>query len=364
LEHPLRTGSRLDNVSWDDLRLLLVCAEASSFREAARTLNVSSSTITRAVERVEETLGILLFNRIPEGIALTDVGREIVESVQAMQIAFYDLDRKRNSAEESAFGRVTIAVTEGIGSFWVMPRLAGFQRENPKIAVDLYCGMEGVDVHRLEADLSIQFVQPTNPDVIAQKIAKFHLWPFASQEYLDIYGMPQGYADLQHHKFVQQVTPELDTSAFAAYFRLENPEESIVMRTNTSTAHLYAIEKAAGIGGLPTFALALGANVVPIDIGSGYTLDVWMTWHAETRKSRHKAIALDWLKSIFDPREYPWFGDTLIHPAKLLELMRPAASVNVGRGFFAVDPPSPKTTKTKSRTGGPMIVSGNGERNR
>ncbi len=338
MEHHLQMGSRLDDVSWDDLRLMLVCAEAASFRDAARRLGISSSTVVRSIERLERSLAVLLFNRVPEGIALTEEGRQIADSVRTMRSAFFDLERRRHLADETAFGRVTIAVTEGIGSFWVMPRLVTFQREHPRVAIDLFCGMESVDVLRLQADIAIQFVEPTKPDVIAQKIAKFHLYPFASQDYLDIYGVPQSYEDLQHHKFVQQVTPELNTGAFAAYFKLTNPEESIVLRTNTSTAHLYAIEKGAGIGALPTFAVALGANVVPLDIGPGYTLDVWLTWHAEARKSRHKALALDWLKSIFDSASYPWVGDDLTHPKKLAENLGSPAPVNVGKGFFAVDP--------------------------
>jgi DNA-binding transcriptional LysR family regulator len=344
-------ASRIDGVSWDDLRIFLICAQASSFREAARQLAVASSTVVRRVERLELSLAVTLFDRVPEGVTLTEAGRGIAASAKGMENALIELQRRSQVDKHAKRGRVTVAVTEGLGSFWVMPRLVDFQRANPDTTIDLYCGMESVDVLRLEADMSIQFSRPTSADIIAVRLGKLHLYPFASPEYLEIYGTPKSYEDVQHHRFVQQITPELDSSAFAAYFRLADPGNAIAVRTNTSTAHLYAIEKGAGIGGLPTFAAMLGAPVVPVDIGSGYSLDIWLSIHPGTRSSRHKALVVDTIKSMFDPAVYPWFDDVFIHPLQFMEDEKKSAAINSGTGFLAADPCNFKlATKRVART--------------
>ncbi len=326
------------SVSWDDLRVFLVCSKAASFRSAARTLLVSSSTVTRRIERLEHSLRVPLFHRTPEGMALTHEGKLIAAQAREMEHALFNVERTRSLLEATERGSVTIAVTEGLGAFWLMPKLIEFQREKPYIQIRLLCAMESVDVLRLEADIAIQFVQPTNKDAIVSKIGRLHLHPFASRSYLDVYGVPKSNKDLHRHRLVQQVAPQLKQDAFAKYFDLENIDDSVAIRTNSSTAHLYAIEKGAGIGVLPTFAAALGGPVEPLDIGGQYHLDIFMTYHPAARRDRHVAMAIKWIREIFDGCTYPCFADQFTHPDKLRLTLPGNAESNMGYGFSAVDP--------------------------
>lgn len=335
LEH-LIPRSKLDRVSWDDLRVFLACAETKSFRDASRTLKTSPATVGRRIERLEYALSTRLFHRMSEGVVLTPEGSALAESAKAMYQSLCDLERQRSNNDLLARGEVTIAVTEGLGSFWVMPQLVEFQRQNPKTIVNLFCAMESVDVLRLEADISIQFIKPEASDVICVKLGRLHIYPFASRRYLDVFGVPESYEEIAHHRLVEQVAPQIDSSALARYFRLRDPAAVVGVRTNSSTAHLYAIEKGAGIGGLPTFAAALGAQVVPIDLGSGHGLDIWLTYHPDARRSAHKSAAIDWLRKIFDSSIFPWFQDEFIHPSMLEEMVPKEADLNAGAGFLAV----------------------------
>ncbi|TPV97760.1 MAG: hypothetical protein USCAAHI_02796 [Beijerinckiaceae bacterium] len=74
------------------------------------------------------------------------------------------------------------------------------------------------------------------------------------------------------------------------------------MRTNTSSAVLYAVERGAGIGMLPNYALALGAKLVPIDVGMKHRLDIWLTYHPDLRNLYPHMLVVDWLRQIFDFR--------------------------------------------------------------
>ena len=329
---------RLDRLSWDDLRVFLTCADSLSIRNAARVLRSSPATVARSVERVEEALGKKIFLRQREGIALTPQGKVLAESARSMHRSLCELERSRAALDLNERGEVVIAVTEGLGSYWVMPRLIELQHQQPKTTISLFCAMESVNVLNLEADVAIQFVKPDSPDLVVKKLGRLHIYPFAAQSYLDIYGVPRSYEDIVNHRLIEQVAPQIDQSALARYFRLSKPDEVIGVRTNSSTAHLYAIERGAGIGGLPTFALVLGAPVVPVDIGPGYGIDIWLTYHPVIRQSRHKAATIDWLKNMFNPVIFPWFRDDFIHPIKLKEIAPAQALLNNGIGYLAVDP--------------------------
>ena len=43
-----------------------------------------------------------------------------------------------------------------------------------------------------------------------------------------------------------------------------------------------------------------------------------MTYHPDARSIRRVSLFIDWLKTLFDPKRYPWFGDEFIHPRELL----------------------------------------------
>lgn len=307
----------LRDLAWSDLKLFLQCAEHRSLREAARYLSLTPSTVIRRMARLEHQLGQCLFHKVRDGVSLTDAGAEIAQQCLVMEEALIKFKRQSTMGELTRRGSVTLAVTEGLGTYWVTPHLVSFQRENPQINVNLICAMASVDVLRLEADFSIQFTRPQAANLLTQKLGRLHIYPFASPGYLEVYGTPSSLEELQNHRFVQQVGPELDSSAFAAYFGLSNPSEQIALKTNTSSAHLYAIENGAGIGGLPNFATVLGAPLVPVEVGPGYALDIWLTAHPDARKLPHQSVFLDWLKTLFDVKKYPWFGSQFIHPDKL-----------------------------------------------
>ncbi|MEH0873052.1 hypothetical protein, partial [Serratia liquefaciens] len=83
-------------------------------------------------------VGATLFTRDVHGTHLTDEGAMVVSAVERMEAASFDLMRASSSVTSSISGEVRVAVTEGLGTFWVAPRLVEFQRCYPNIMVDLH----------------------------------------------------------------------------------------------------------------------------------------------------------------------------------------------------------------------------------
>jgi DNA-binding transcriptional LysR family regulator len=302
------------DLNWDDLRVLLACAETETFRGAARELKIDAATVTRRIDRLEHSLGTRLFLRTPGGVRLTEEAKAIVCGAKGMHRALCDIGRKRSFSELLQKTTVALAITEGLGSYWLMPQLVRFQRENPTTEFTLTCAMASVDVLRLEADIAVQFERPTSPDLIICRLGKLHLSAFASPDYISSFGMPFSREDFVNHSFVQQAAPNLDDAAFAGFFGLDETELSVALRTNASTAHLYAVEKGAGVGVLPNYALALGASVVPVTTPSRYALDIWLTYHPDIQHDAAKARVIAWIREAFSPTKYPWFGNDYLDP--------------------------------------------------
>jgi DNA-binding transcriptional LysR family regulator len=345
-ENLLRGGAKvhrevpeiLRDVSWDDLRIFLTCAEHRSFRKAANLLKINSATIVRRIERLEQVIGCRLFVRHTDGVSVTAEGHRIIENARTMERATFDIVRQMQLSLEGIRGLVRLALTEGIGSFWVLPRLLEFQKANRFLTVELQQTMELTDIGRLQADISIQFRRPERPDLIAVQLGYLHNYPFASQSYIDLFGVPKGLSDLKLHRLIQQVSPLLEERAYERALGVESLEGVVGLKTNSSLAVLYAVERGAGIGILPNYALVLGAKLVPIDVGIKHRLDLWMTYHPDLRKSEHHMQVVDWLRRIFDERRFPCFGETFVHPYDLLPLMSDTASTSSFKGFAAAQP--------------------------
>ena len=180
--------------------------------------------------------------------------------------------------------------------------------------------MEQADVARLEADIAIQLERPTNPDLIVTKLGRLHIYAFVSEGYRKLHGVPT-LAEIRNHRLVIQHAPQVDDSAYARVLGLTSLEGIVGIKTNSSIGVLYAVERGAGMGFLPTSSIALGAALVAVDLGVRHHADLWLTYHKEFRNSDRHKIVIDWLKKIFDPKTYPCFKDEFIHPNDLVPLM-------------------------------------------
>ncbi|MEY4706546.1 MAG: hypothetical protein RJB58_269 [Pseudomonadota bacterium] len=101
-------------------------------------------------------------------------------------------------------GEVTLAVTDGLGAYWLAPRLRDFHQANPKLLLNMTCAMKSADVMRMEADVAVRLDRPQFSDLKISKLARLHLMFFAAPAYIQAHGRPTSLSDLAGHRFVVQ----------------------------------------------------------------------------------------------------------------------------------------------------------------
>lgn len=324
---------------WETVRIFLEVIRSGSFRAASDKLGQSINALRRKVDEIEHTLGVILLTRHVDGVRATAEGEKIYNAALRMEAASFDLVRARNTVEKEVEGEVRLAVTEGLGTFWLAPRLVEFQRANPKLMVNLTCAMKSADVLRLEADVSIQLERPVNPDMRMAKLGRLHTQLFAAKSYLDTYGHPKSVADLQRHRLVIQSDDDKRwRELYDKVFPGVSPIGLVSLRSNVASAHYWSIAKGAGIGMLATYGPALGAQLVPLDLGITESMDIWMAYHPDVKRIARVKRTIDWIVQAFDPQQFPWFRDEFIHPNKLGEAYRGEPLVNMLFAGYAAVP--------------------------
>jgi DNA-binding transcriptional LysR family regulator len=310
--HKVALGGLTD---WDAARVFLEVVRCGSFRSAAERLELSINVVRRRIDDFERQIGATLFTRDVHGTRLTDEGALVVSAVERMEAAAFDLLRAGNSVANTVSGEVRVAVTEGLGTFWLAPRLVEFQQSFPSILVDLHCAMRSADVSRHEADIAIHLSRPAALDVKLVRLGRMHLMLFASPKYLETYGTPTTAEELIKHRLVMQVADQTAAKeTFDSWFPGHPQQDLLVMKTNVSSANYWAVANGAGIGVFPTYASALGGEMVPLEIELRRPFDIWLSYHPGNGRIPRVRHMIDWLVEAFNPARFPWFKDEFVHP--------------------------------------------------
>jgi len=308
------TEHRSSALDWENARIFLEVARHKSFRAAAAVLHQSVNAVRRKLEELERQLHATLVTRHVDGVRLTEEGQRVLVIVQRMEADAFEVMRAANTGGDKARGEVKLAITEGLGSFWVAPRLVQFARENPDVLVDMHCTMTPADVLRLEADVAVQLTRPEQKDVRVVKLGRMHLMVFIAQSLAEREGMPKSAEDISKHRIVVQAAEQLVSMEEYAKQLGEFSHLKPVMRSNVSSSHYFGIATGLGIGLLPTYSVAVGVTALPVDIPLRAHQDIWLVYHPDAAKIPRVRKLIDWLIESFSPQHYPWFADERVHP--------------------------------------------------
>jgi len=319
---------------WDSARIFLEVVRCGSFRAAAERLGLSINAVRRRIDDFERQTGATLFTRDVHGARLTEQGALMVSAVEHMEAASFELLRASDGVANALSGEIKVAVTEGLGTFWLAPRLVEFQQSFPNILVDLHCAMRSADVSRHEADVAIQLSRPAALDIKLVRLGRMHMMFFASPKYLETHSAPRSLDEMRSHRLVLQIADDAAAKeAFQSVFPGYAQRDLVVMKTNVSSANYWAVANGAGIGALPTYAPALGGKIIPLDVDLRWSFDIWLSYHPTSGRIPRMRRMIDWLIEAFNPAKYPWFGDEFVHPRELKAVYMGAPLTHLFGGF-------------------------------
>lgn len=156
-----------------ELRYLVAVAEARHFGRAAEGFNVSQSTLSMAVRKLEADLGVLLFERSKSGIHITQMGEQIIAQARSALtqadtiIALADADKNQLS------GELKLGAIFTLGPYLLPQLIPSLKLIANQLTLSCYEGYNSDLRHKLrtsELD-AILISQPfIEPDVVTQEI--------------------------------------------------------------------------------------------------------------------------------------------------------------------------------------------------
>ncbi len=319
----------LDRVRWDDLHVLRAMAASPSIRRSATDLGLSPNTVRARISRLEEALGTTLFFRDRNGLRITDEGRVVVKVANEMRVASVNLPMGEGNNALVKSGEIRICASEGIGTFWLTPRLLQLKQALPDLLVSLDSFSDQTVISPREHDISIGFSRPNDQEAVVAKIGTIHVIPFASEAYIQSFGRPTTLNDISGHQCVQQDAPGLSYDALSLFLGAEETQRTVSIRVSSSYSLFWAVASGVGIGALPTYIRAISKRVYPVDLPIQLKFDLWMSYNRAARKSRPLRVAIDWLRASFNPTLYPWFAEQFVHPNEFGDIIEDSQVVPI-----------------------------------
>ncbi|PKB24119.1 LysR family transcriptional regulator [Janthinobacterium sp. 64] len=179
----------------------LATADAGSFTRAAERLHLSSSAVSKSVARLEERLGVLLFERSTRRLKLSDAGRAYYATCKRVLQELMDAEDVLGEHAAELAGKVRIGVPASYGRLRVMPTLIELCEKYPQLQPSIAFSDRFVDLFEERIDIAVRIGAPSHwPAALGQMhLGEERLILCAAPAYLARRGTPASITDLEQH---------------------------------------------------------------------------------------------------------------------------------------------------------------------
>jgi DNA-binding transcriptional LysR family regulator len=226
----------------EDLNAFLAVAQARGFRDAARATNVSASSLSEKVRRLETRLGVRLLHRTTRSVTPTEAGARLMDRLgPALGEVEAALDVVNGFRERPA-GTLRLNVPVSAARLVLPAILPGFLAAYPDIQMEIIAEDSFVDVLATGCDAGIRYDERLEQDMIAVPIGPRiqRMATAASPSYLDRHGRPGHPRDLLAHacllgRFASgAMTSPLEFERAGEVVRVE-PQGPLIVRVGAAT---------------------------------------------------------------------------------------------------------------------------------
>ncbi|MGY1882525.1 LysR family transcriptional regulator [Pseudomonas reactans] len=279
-------------LQWETQRAFLAVLRTGSLSGAARLLGIAQATARRRIEALEQSVGVSLFIRSPQGLLPTDMARELIGHVEAMAVAANAFNRAASADSAVAAGTVRLTCGQLLGVEVLPPLLRTLRRSHPQLAMELSVSNRLQALALQEADVAVRIRRPNESSVVTRKVGDLHVGLYATPELLAEQGVPDSIVQLKDFPLIgpDRNLAEIELLQQQGF---DCASERTLIRTDDHLAQLAALRAGLGIGVCSSqLAQRYGlVRVLPQQVG--FDVDVWVAMHQDMRRVPRVAVVFE-----------------------------------------------------------------------
>ena len=152
------------------IALFMSTIETGSFAATAKKHATDPSTVSKAIKRLEEQLGLQLLYRSTRQLSLTSAGQKYADTVGSLYQQLESCEQELKSANNSFSGALKINLPVSYGRMYISPILCKFKKAYPDIELDVSFNDQYVDMISDAVDISIRSGSLNDSRLVAQKL--------------------------------------------------------------------------------------------------------------------------------------------------------------------------------------------------
>ncbi len=277
-----------NKMNWDHLRYFIEVVKAGTVVGAARELAVSHATVLRNIVRLEQSLGMRLFDRLQSGYQVTAEGEEILGNALAMEEQAQTLARRALGKHPAPEGVLSLAVSD-TSLIDLMPLIREFRAEFPRIELRVGPARESAGgVMQLKADIAIVATNSPLESLVGRQLSRIAFACYASSHYLR-----ERQKQSSNFDDYDWISWGLQASWQHGMLKRFSSKQKVALQTASHRDALDAVQAGVGVS-LLSDRYKEELTRLPIKVSSE-TLGVWMLTHPELRRSGKVRAFMDFV---------------------------------------------------------------------
>ncbi|WP_417675581.1 LysR family transcriptional regulator [Roseibium sp.] len=183
----------------DDVPVFVAVIDHNGFTAAARALDMPKSTVSKAVSRLEEALGLRLLDRNSRSLRITAEGETFYRQALLIMEQVRETDAAMAGLNAVPSGRLIVSLPPAFCQEIVSPNLAAFHRDYPQVDLELVITSHGTDILRDQIDIAVVVGPQEDSDLICRTLFAGPLIWVASPDYLSQCTLGDSPDDLLKH---------------------------------------------------------------------------------------------------------------------------------------------------------------------
>lgn len=238
----------------DAIRWVLRVRAAGSVSAAARREKVAQSTVSRAIGRLEESLGVHLFVRTGQRLRMTDAGHSLLPQFARVLGDMRRLQQNATDLDGGMQGELSISLCSTLGRHVLLPALMTWLDATPGVTLDIRFEERWLDPRAEGLDLIVRAGKPPESDLRRTAMGRYGHVAVAAPAYLQRAGAPEDPDELSgHHTLAMRLERVWGTWLFQRGSTHRRVSTRPRVTVTTADTLVDATLHGAGITILPTF---------------------------------------------------------------------------------------------------------------
>jgi len=193
----------MTDLSLDDLAVLVRVVERGNFASVARDLGTPTSTVSRAIARLEERAGVRLLHRTTRHVTPTSDGHELYAAVAPAVGSLRATAQALEPSGKQPRGRLRLTAPGDLCNGFLSDVVVGFAERHPLVQLDFVVTNRRVNLVEEGFDLALRAsARLADSTLVARKLGDLQLRLYAAPRYLERHGAPAAPSDLVNHQTV------------------------------------------------------------------------------------------------------------------------------------------------------------------